>query len=313
MVEYLSDLRLFVEISKTLNFRQAGEKLGYSPAVVSMRVKRLETVTGKTLFLRSTRHIAMTEEGKELLALAQQTLDLTELMTAPRHQDVKPEELRGTVRITAAHSFARLFLLEPLAHIHRQYPNLSVELLLDDNITQLVREGIDISFRVGGHGNHEEPGIDSHELLADQRILVASPQYLAEKGVPQSPDQLHQHQCLGYLGMKSWPLLRNGQTCRIHLQHALYCNTGDYLSQLARDGGGITAKSRWSVQQELDRGELVRVLPEYSVGEDQTIRALTPKRDVTPVRVRCVLAILQQHIRDRASELNLADSLVSQV
>jgi DNA-binding transcriptional LysR family regulator len=302
MIEYLSDLRLLREISRTLNFRQAGEKLGYSPAVVSMRVKRLETVTGKTLFLRSTRHITMTEEGKELLALAEKTLDLTELMTAPRHSDQQHEELRGTVRITAPHSFARVFLLQPIQQIHMDYPHLTIELLLEDHITELVQEGIDISFRVGGH---EQSGTDSQPLMRDRRILVASPGYLEEYGAPQQPTDLHQHQCLSYTGMKHWTLSADGKHERITLQQAMYCNTGDYLRQLAVNGTGITAKSDWSVHAELSSEKLVRVLENYTLGADDYIRVLTPKREVTPVRVRRVMIILQEHI------LKLADKLLS--
>ncbi|MAK90964.1 MAG: hypothetical protein CMI13_06990 [Oleibacter sp.] len=308
MIEYLSDLRLFREISRTFNFRQAGEKLGYSPAVVSMRVKRLETVTGKTLFLRSTRHIALTDEGRELLALAEKTLDLAELMTAPHLDSQQHTELRGHVRITAPHSFARVFLLQPLKQIHATYPHLTVELLLEDNITELVQEGIDISFRVGGHEQHIA---DSYDLLCDKRILVASPAYLHEHGIPSEPQQLHQHQCLSYTGMKHWPLIpdnrnggkNDGKTQRISLQQVLYCNTGDYLTQLALENAGITAKSQWSVHSELTSGKLVRVLPDYTVGTPDQIRLLTPKRGVTPVRVLRVMAILQQHIAQCAQTL----------
>ncbi|MGB1092969.1 MAG: LysR family transcriptional regulator, partial [Oceanobacter sp.] len=204
MIEYLSDLRLFCEISQTLNFRQAGEKLGYSAAVVSMRVKRLETVTGKTLFLRTTRHVVLTEEGRELLNLAQQTLDLAESMSAPRYADLQPEEVRGTVRITAPYSFARVFLSRPLRNIQESFPNLTLELILEDTLTHLVREGIDISFRVGGA---LDSGVASKELLQDRRILVASPDYLQRFGTPQNPDDLKTHRCLGYVGTKHWHLV----------------------------------------------------------------------------------------------------------
>jgi len=291
-MEYLSDLRLFCEICRTLNFRLAGEKLGYSPAVVSMRVKRLETVTGKTLFLRSTRHIAVTEEGKELLLLAEKTLDLAELMTVPRYGD-RQTELKGIVRITAPHSFARVFLLEPLQRIYETSPQLSIELLLEDKLTELVQEGIDISFRVGGN---QQSGTESHDLLLDQRILVASPAYLQKHGIPRSPIDLQSHQCLGYAGMKTWLLLKDGKTERTALRRVLYCNTGDYLAQLAVNGAGIVAKSEWSVHAELKAGVLTRVLPNYTLGDPSQIRMLTPKREVTPVRVRRVMAILQQHI-----------------
>jgi len=204
MLEYISDLRLFCEICHTLNFRAAGEKLGYSPAVVSMRVKRLEAVTGKTLFLRTTRHIALTEEGRALEALAMKALDLAELMTDRRKQGEKLA-VSGTVRITAPHSFARLFLLQPIQELQEQHPQLSIDLQLADSITPLVKEGIDISFRIGGQ---DEASMNTQDLFLDTRIVVASPEYLERFGEPQSPDDLISHRCLSYSNMKHWLLYR---------------------------------------------------------------------------------------------------------
>ncbi len=300
MIEYISDLRLFCEISRTLNFRQAGENLGYSPAVVSMRIKRLETVTGSTLFLRSTRHIAITQEGKELLALAEKALDLTELMSSTRNDAQHSPALSGTVRITSPHSFARVFLLKPLQRLQAHHPQLTLELLLDDGITELVQEGIDISFRVGGQEQHQATSIP---LLVDRRILVASSDYLARHGTPQSPTELQQHHCLSYIGLKHWHLQKEGKKERIPLQRALYCNTGDYLTQLAEQGAGVAAKSEWSVYEQLQSKSLLQVLPEYSFGEPSSIRMLIPKREVVPVRVRQVMTALQHAILRQAETI----------
>jgi len=289
MIEHLSDLRLFREICRTLNFRQAGEKLGYSPAVVTMRA-------GKTLFLRSTRHIAVTDEGRELLALAEKTLDLTELMAAPRQNDPHAVALQGRVRITAPHSFARVFLLPALVQLNREHPGLTLDLHLADSLTPLVKEGIDISFRIT---DQDEAGMEREALFLDRRILVASPDYLERNGTPQTPAQLADHACLSYTGLRHWQMDKAGQPQRVTLSRVLFSNTGDYLTQLAVAGAGITAKSDWSVHAELARGDLVPVLPDYTAGPRQTLCALIPRRDVTPVRVRCVLGLLKTHIADR--------------
>jgi len=292
MIEYLSDLRLFCEIANTLNFRQAGEQLGYSPAVVSMRVKRLETVTGKTLFLRSTRHIAMTEEGKELLLLARKTLDLTESMTSRQRQPTEAS-ISGTVRIAAPHSFARVFLLQPISQLHQQYPSLSIELILDDQLTPLVRDGIDLSFRIGDLG---ESLVNSEDLIEDKRILVASPGYLQRYGIPKRPADLREHLILSHLHMKHWDLTGNGETARVPLKRVMHCNTGDYLSWLAIDGAGITVKSEWSVRDYINEGKLTHVLPDYTLGENRHVRVVTPQREVTPLRVQHVLDVIKKHI-----------------
>ena len=294
MIECISDLRLFFAISRTLNFREAGKKLGYSPAVVSSRMKRLEVMTGKTLFIRSTRHIKLTEEGEQMRQLAQQMLDLAELMSGS-HDAAGGADLRGTVRIAAPSSFARLFLQAPITRLMREHPELSIDLILDDGITQMVREGVDISFRVGGE---EEPGTESVFLMQDERILVASPAYLAERGEPTLPQDLRNHVCLSYPHARHWTLHQERKSVRVALQSVMFCNTGDYLRRLAMSGAGITMKSDWSVQAELQTGSLRRVLPGFTAGPAQQIKALLPRREYVPTRVSYVLNAIRHCIKE---------------
>jgi len=294
MIECVSDLRLFLAIGRTLNFRAAGEQFGYSPAVVTTRMQRLEAMTGTTLFIRSTRHIRLTDDGQRLIAMAEQVVELAERMSGATRAAVADEaDLEGFVRLSAPHSFARVFLLEPIAGLLREHPELCIELLLDDGLTPLVKEGIDISFRVGGK---IEPNVDSYDLLVDRRILVASPAYLAEKGTPETPQALREHRCLSYSNLRTWTLQRGARSVRVPLQIATCCNTGDYLSLLAQADAGITVKSWWSVQAELDAGKLVRVLPDYCFGADHPVRALLPSRDYLPRRVSHVLEVIRRHI-----------------
>lgn len=295
MVEYISDLKLFCAISRTLNFRKAGESLGYSPAVVTSRMKRLEVMTGKTLFIRSTRHIRLTEEGQALLKVAEKVLDLTEIMSAENSRGVDKSRVSGTVRIAAPHSFARVYLIEPIKKIMAVYPNVTIDLLLDDAITEIIKEGIDISFRVGGEDFNN---VEVADLFPDHRIFVASPEYAKRCGLPQTPAEISQHTCLSYPNLSHWNCYRQGNSTRVTLQHIMHCNTGDYLTKLAVAGVGITVKSAWSVNDELSSGQLIRVLPDYTGGVAQTVRALGPKRDYVPNRVNIVFDIIRQHIRE---------------
>ncbi|MBF9000623.1 MULTISPECIES: LysR family transcriptional regulator [Vibrio] len=294
MVEYISDLRLFLTISRTLNFREAGDRLGYSPAVVTTRMQRLESMTGKTLFIRSTRHIKLTEEGHQMVRYVEQLLDLSELIS---RSDTDPDDtsnLKGLVRVTAPHSFARIFLLKPVQLLMETHPELTIELILEDKLSKIVEEEIDICFRVGGD---LEPHIDSIDLFADKRILVASPSYIEKNGAPQTIGQLNQHQCLGYPHAKFLTLFDKQQKpTRVPLSAVLTCNTGDFLRQLTVEGTGITTKSSWSICDELSSGQLVRVLPDYTVDSQRMVRALLPKRDYTPTRVTHVLNTIKAYI-----------------
>lgn len=293
MLEYISDLRVFHEVCKTLNFREAGKHLGYSPAIVTMRIKRLEETTGRTLFIRTTRHVSLTAEGKEFLELSEKILDLTELMGTPADSDRNMTQLKGTVRISAPHSFARLFLVDPIQHITQEHPNLSIELILEDSLTNLTKEGIDISFRIG---NFPESTMEYTDLFEDKRIILASPDYLKKHGTPKTANDLKNHYCLSYMNMKHWTLHKNKQSCKITLPKVTYCNTGDYIRQLAIAGAGITVKSAWSVQNELDNGTLIHILPEYTLGEPSTVKMLVSKRDVVPLRIQYVSNIITKQI-----------------
>ncbi|MFM2477917.1 LysR family transcriptional regulator [Celerinatantimonas sp. MCCC 1A17872] len=298
MVEYISDLRLLLAISRTLNFRQAGEQLGYSPAVVTHRIQRLEALTGKTLFIRSTRHIKLTEEGTGLVSLAEQVLKLTEKMNArgSSFDKVTSEQLKGTVRLSAPHSFARLFLLEPIKMLMQKHPQLSIDLVLEDSLSKLIEEGIDISFRVGGH---DETHVDAVPLLKDQRIMLASPEYLREHPQIKTPHDLKQHVCLSYPHLRQWTLSKDKKTYKIALESVMFCNTGDYLTYLAMRGAGVTIKSQWAVQQELADNRLVQILPQYTIGEKQTVKALFPHRDYLPERISYVLDFIRDYIRQQ--------------
>ncbi len=286
MLEYISDIKLFNEICRTLNFREAGERLGYSPAVTTKRIKRLEAVTGRALFMRTTRHVSLTEEGQELLLLSEKMLDLSELISTPSQLDSNPRSLEGRVRISAPHSFARVFLVEAIQKITRDQPLLTVDLILEDGLTKLTKEGVDISFRIGGH---DEPNMDSIDIFEDNGLLLASPEYLKEYGTPKSPNELSEHFCLSFMNIREWSLYKGNKKTNVGLRKYLFCNTGDYLTKLAVAGVGITIKSDWSVKSEIATGQLVQILPEYRFGATRMARALTPKRDVEAMRVTYVL------------------------
>ncbi|MDC0612099.1 LysR family transcriptional regulator [Vibrio sp.] len=299
MVEYISDLRLFITISRTLNFREAGERLGYSPAVVTTRMQRLEAMTGKTLFIRSTRNIKLTEEGHQMVRYVEQMLDLSELISRPGSSGLNDHNLKGVVRVTAPHSFARLFLQRPLQILMKDHPELTIDLLLEDGISKIVEEEIDISFRVGGES---EPFVESHPLFKDSRILVASPDYIQQYGEPSVPSDLSHHRCLTYSHGKFWHIYKENRVERIPIKAVLMCNTGDFLTQLALSGGGITTKSWWSVSEELQSGSLVRVLSEYTTDSQTVVHALLPKRDYMPARVTYVLDTIKSYIKELLPE-----------
>lgn len=299
MIEYISDLKLFLTISRTLNFREAGERLGYSPAVVTSRIQRLEAMTGKTLFFRSTRQIRLTEEGHQMVSQAEQLVDLSESMSRPKYHKFSQTSLKGRVRISAPHSLARLFLVEPLKELIESHPEIMIDLILEDTISRIIEEEIDISFRVGGA---LESHTESQDLFADKRILIASPEYLTRHGTPESHLELSHHQCLAFPHTKKWTLCRDERNYAVPLQSVMNCNSGDFMAQLVRAGCGIACKSHWSVQSDLDNRRLVQVLPDYTVDNEHNVKAIFPKRDYLPARVTYVLEVVKKYMAEKIGD-----------
>ncbi|WP_068713500.1 LysR family transcriptional regulator [Vibrio tritonius] len=189
--QHVRAIMSFVESANTGSFSQAARKLGISPAAVSKNISGLETVLGVRLMNRTTRKVGLTEEGIAFLTQAQ--IALNALENAVDSIVAKKVDTSGHVRISTSASFGREQLLPALPSLMARYPQLTVEADFDDRLIDLVNDGYDIAIR---GGRIMDSSLITRPVCRLNTVLVASPDYLAQHGVPQTMEQLREHKLL---------------------------------------------------------------------------------------------------------------------
>jgi len=232
------DLRVFLAVVNKQSFAAAATELGQSPAYVSKRIQILEESLNARLLHRSTRGVRLTDEGERARRWALQILDNFDQFIGDL-SDSRTEP-RGNVHICSSFGFGRCHVAPAVAELAEQYPLLNLRLDLFDRVVDLVAEGVDLEILVGDDIPEQHIG---KRLVQHQRILCASPAYLAAQGIPQTPDELTQHQCLvlkerdNLFGI--WPLTADGQEHRVRVRGALSSNSGEVVFQWALKNHGI--------------------------------------------------------------------------
>ncbi|WHZ42850.1 LysR substrate-binding domain-containing protein [Rahnella bonaserana] len=285
------DLRVFLAVVNKQSFAAAATELGQSPAYVSKRIQILEESLNARLLHRSTRGVRLTDEGEKARHWALQILDNFDQFIGDL-SDSRTEP-RGNVHICSSFGFGRCHVAPAVAELAEQYPLLNLRLDLFDRVVDLVAEGVDLEILVGDDIPEQHIG---KRLVQHQRILCASPAYLAAQGIPQTPDELTQHQCLvlkerdNLFGI--WPLTADGQEHRVRVRGALSSNSGEVVLQWALKNHGIILRSQWDVQPYLKSGELVQILPACS--QPASVWAVYPTRLADSAKLRVCVEFLQQ-------------------
>ncbi|KRE95039.1 LysR family transcriptional regulator [Frateuria sp. Soil773] len=252
-MDSLGGLQTFVQAADSLSFVETARQQGVSASAVGKAIARLERQLGVRLFHRSTRSVALTAEGKLFLARCRRVLD--ELEQGAAELSSRSSEPRGTLRV--ALPLASRMLLVVLSDFTQAYPQVHLDLDFDDRLVDVVEEGFDVVLRVGEPGDSR---LNSRRVGDFRRLLVASPAYLARKGVPRTPADLAHHDCLHYRyptsgRMEPWPLPPG-----LEAPVGMVCNDMDARVCFATRGRGIAYLPEHMVRAELAAGELVPVL-----------------------------------------------------
>ena len=264
MIDSLHALRLFVRVARMGSFSRAGRELGLSQPSVSRIIAQLEAEIGVALFTRTTRALSLTEAGVDYLARLEPLLaELDEAEHAARGTG----ELRGQLRIGVSSSLAVRELIPRLPAFLDEHPALRVDLAMSDQRQDLVSEGVDVALRLG---ELPDSATATARLLArGQRMLVASPAYLERHGVPDTPADLAAHAIIAgpmrFTG-ESWTFEKEGRVLSVRVEGRITVSTNEGAVAAAVAGLGVVATSRWGCRAELERGVLVRVLPDWQMG-----------------------------------------------
>lgn len=281
------------------SFAAAARRLGISRSVVSKHIRQLETELGTHLFQRSTRRVTPTEEG---LAFYQRSVsildDVTEAMSLVAEMNATPT---GTLRINAPMSFGTLHLAGAVADFASRYPDVRVELVLNDRRIDPLAEGFDITLRIARP--ESLTSLVVHEICRLPLVLCASPGYLKHNGRLESIDEFSKHRCLhyGYQDSGSVWRLRGPEG---EISQSVYCtmwsNNGEVLRQAALKGLGIAMLPSFIVGDALQAGTLVRVLPGYQP-QALTLSALYPRHRHLSAKVQKMVAFMQEKFGDEST------------
>jgi DNA-binding transcriptional LysR family regulator len=263
MTDQLTALRLFVRLAHTGSFSQAGREQRLSQPTASRLIAELEERLGVTLFTRSTRAVALTQEGANYLAQIQPILDA---LTLADHTIRGTGELRGTLRVAVASIIASRTILPRLSRFMSAHPQLEIHLSTEDRRQDLILEGIDIAVRFG---KLADSSALARRIGNWPLIMAAAPSYLQAHGTPQTPDDLPTHTFVvaGPLAAKTLVLTKDSREVAVNVTGNLFINGTDSAVTAGTQGLGLVVASTPALQHEITRGTLVRVLAEWDMGE----------------------------------------------
>lgn len=291
----LHGLLAFVETAAAGTLTAAAERLEITPAAVSKSLAKFEQQLGVRLFNRSTRRLALTQEGERFLSDARQALRM--LDEAVAHVGQAASAPAGLVRISVGIAFGRRFVLPALPALAATHPQLKIEVDLENHPVDLIAKHYDIGIR---GGVIEDSSLIARRICALPLVLLASPDYLRAAGIPQSPDQLHAHQCaatrLGDAPPLPWCFRASkGKRTEVTPAHRLLVNDPEALVDLAVAGAGIVQTGLQHALPHLRAGRLKLLMPGLHDPGQREVVLHYPHRQYLAPRVRVVVDGLLAH------------------
>ena len=297
LVENITDLVIFVSVVKAGSLSAAGRELGFSSAVVSKRLQRLEEQLGVRLLTRSTRKLCVTEEGIRYHDYCVRVLaELDEAETLITSGQDQP---KGTLRVTVPAAFGRLHIAPLVPEFLRRYPELRLSLHLSDGIVDIIEDGYDVAVRIG---DMKDSNLVTRPLGIDRRKVVATPAYLRKFGIPKTPDDLLKHNVLLFANpapLDQWHFIDpTGKPCSVKVTGNFETNNCDALRATIFADAGIALRPTWDVWKDIKAGTLQVLLPDYTHPSFK-IQAVYPNRRHLSQKVRLFIDLLCEAFGDR--------------
>jgi LysR family transcriptional activator of dmlA len=290
----LEDLRLFCKVVRCRGFAATACELGVSNALISKRIAVLEESFQVRLLHRTTRRISLTEQGDIVYQRAQRILDEVDSM---REEVLNVRvDLSGKLRLCTSSGFGRNRLASAISEFAQRFPLLKIQLELLDRPVDLVGEGFQLDIRIGAV---DDSGLIARRISHNSRVICAAPAYLTRCGTPTQLNELAHHHCIEIrerdrdfgLWMLKGP--NGSETVRIH--GPLSASNGEIVHQWAIDGHGIILRSLWDVRPSIEKGLLVRILPEYE--QEADVWAVYPAPLSSSAKVRAFVGFLEEWLK----------------
>ncbi|WP_420473321.1 LysR family transcriptional regulator [Noviherbaspirillum sp. ST9] len=289
-MDQFKQISTFVEVAAKGSLTAAARAEGIAPAMIGRRLDALEERLGVKLLQRTTRKIALTNEGVAFLEDCQRILaELEEAETAVSERSARAS---GHLLISAPAGFGRQHVAPLIPSFLAHHGNVSVTLNLNDRVVDLIGEGIDVAIRIAALSDSSLIGV---KLADNKRVVVASPAYIKKHGAPGSLDELAKHNCLAMSSegsQRGWTFRQNGKNVTLKVTGNMVCNDGAVLHDWALSGKGLAWRSMWEVGNAIESGQLITVLDEFAApGND--IYAVFAQRRHLPLRIRAFVDFLR--------------------
>lgn len=293
-VDRAREMEVFAAVAQSGSFSAAGRMLDLTPSAVSRTIDRIEARLGVRLMLRTTRVLTLTAEGQTYLAAARRILaDLDDAERVISDQGAP----RGRVRVSASLAHGRQRVVPLLGEFARLYPHILIDFNLTDVVVDVAAGQADVAIRFGPLADSP---LTARRLGETGRTIVASPEYLARRGAPQVPEDLHDHDCLNFNFRRAelvWPFRRDGRDYALTVRGPIEANNGETLTQLALAGVGVTRVGNFSVADAIETGRLVPLLEAFNPGDREPIHAVFVGGANMPARVRVFVDFLAERLR----------------
>jgi len=291
-------IRVFNQVVESGSFSQAANALSMAPSSVARNIDSLEAKLQTTLFKRSTRKLVLTEEGDYFHRQAISLMEDADALVNQMKQS--PDQPQGLLRISAFESFGNVFLAPLIPTFLARYPDVQIELELDNHVVDLNSDNIDLAIRIG---TPKDSRLKARKLLTNRTVLVASPQYVSTQPSITQPDDLTEHNCLLISQQRQichWYFRRDSETHKVQVNGNFSSRGGSPILQGALQGSGVLLLSDWMVNPYLKQGSLIKVLPEWQVsyGEkrSQEIYALYKHSLYPKPHIRAFIDFILEHL-----------------
>ncbi|MBW6420821.1 LysR family transcriptional regulator [Rhizobium sp. XQZ8] len=294
LMDRSGEMEVFVRVVHEGGFSAAARSLDITPSAVSKLIGRLETRLGARLLMRTTRALALTEEGQAYHHAALRILqDL-----ADAEEAASGGAIRGRLRVNTTIPFGTMFVAPAMPQFLKGNPSLIVDLSFTDGIVDLVAEKTDVAIRMG---DLPDSGLVARKLGQSRRVVCAAPSYIERHGPPETPADLQHHDCLTFnfrRSRPSWPFLLDRRDHQQPVAGSLIVNNGETMKQMVLAGTGIARLGLFHVADDLEAGRLVPLLEEFNPNDLELIHAIYVGGGPLPQKARAFIDFMTHILRD---------------
>ncbi|MES0028702.1 LysR family transcriptional regulator [Mesorhizobium sp. M0040] len=290
------EIEVFVRVVEAGSFSAAARALRMTPSAVSKLIARLEARLGARLVSRSTRKLQLTPEGA---AFFDSGVRVLADMAAAEREAAAGAAPRGRLRISSYVPFGQHRLIPLLPRFLERYPEISVDLVLTDDVIDLMEERADVAIRAGPLG---ESRLVARKLGQSRVVVVAAPSYLEARGTPKEPADLDRYNRMGFRfvrHLEGWPFIdAAGKPITLSIIGNTLVSDGEAMRLMALSGAGIARLARWHVEADIAAGRLLPLLEEFNPGDEELTHAVyVGQGKHLPARVRAFLDFLVETVR----------------